>query len=457
MLRFFRINDPYRLAIIFILMIIIRFIQSYFINDTSYYELKWLLLGEWLNQGYRMYSETFDYTGPIAVFVYKYLNLIFGRITFIHYGISSLLIIFQAGIFNHLLLKNKAYDENSYLPAFLYMILMVSVPDFMTLSPQLLSLTFILLSLQNVLRRIDNQVTDELFLNSGIYLGIATMIYLPSMVFFLGFFFALILFSTAVARRLILYLFSFHLVFSMCALYFYWRGDFMLFIDSYLAQNLLLKGDSLLGIVEVLLISAGFIVIFLISIFKTWRSSRLTNFQQKIQQVIWLIFFGAVATFFLSNEKSLFEMVFMVPVIAYFWTHYFILIRRRIFKFIMPGLLVFGILVYSAFSYQRFTHPLEIRKVEGSKEATMILGDDLSYYEHVGMNTPCFNTHLTKRAFEGLGYYPPAEDLFKLFQKADPEMIIDEMDAMPLLLQRFPKIEADYKDVGNGRYLQISN
>jgi len=60
------------------------------------------------------------------------------------------------------------------------------------------------MSLRNILRRIDNQVTDELFLNSGIYLGIAAMIYLPSTIFFFVFLFALILFSTAVTRRLLL-------------------------------------------------------------------------------------------------------------------------------------------------------------------------------------------------------------------------------------------------------------
>ena len=168
-----------------------------------------------------MYSQTFDYTAPLATLVYKYLNLIFGRSYFIHYGFSSLVIVFQAGIFNQLLLKNKAYDENSYLPAFLYTILMISVPDFMTLSPQLMSLTFILLALRNVLRRIDNQVTDELFLNSGIYIGIATMIYLPSFVFFL--------------------------VFSFCPYSFFYGGyktvnslPIQLFADFFIVQHLLL-------------------------------------------------------------------------------------------------------------------------------------------------------------------------------------------------------------------------
>ncbi|MEP1033940.1 hypothetical protein [Ekhidna sp.] len=438
-------------------MVIIRIAQSIFIEYTSYYELKWLLLGEWLNQGFTMYSEAFDYTGPIAVFVYKYLAMIFGRSAFIHYGFSSLVIIFQAGIFNQLLLKNKAYNENSYLPAFLYMILMVSVPDYMTLSPQLLSLTFILLALRNVLRRIDNQVTDELFLNSGIYVGLATMIYLPSIVFFLVFLFALILFSTAATRRLALYLFGFLLVFSMCALYFYWRGDLWLFIDSYLIQNLLMQSVSPLSLIEFTFISAGFIVILILAVLKTLGSARLTNFQQKIQQVIWLMFFGGVATFFISNEKSLFELVFMVPVIAYFWVHYFILIKRRIFQFIMPGLLILGTLIYTAFSYQRFTKSLEVRDVEEATEGAMVLGSNLKYYQQVSINTPCFNDHLTRRAFKGLDYYGPAGDLFKLFQNSDPTLIIDDIGMMPKIIERFPKIESGYRKIGSNRYEKISN
>lgn len=438
-------------------MVIIRITQSFFINETSYYELKWLLLGEWLNQGFMMYSQTFDYTGPIAVFVYKYLTLIFGRSAFVHYGFSSLVIIFQAGIFNQLLLKNKAYDENSYLPAFLYMILMVSVPDFMTLSPQLMSLTFILLALRNVLRRIDNQVTDELFLNSGIFIGLATMIYLPSMVFFLVFLFALILFSTAATRRLMLYLFSFLLAFSMCALYFYWRGDLQLFVDRYLVQNLLMQSSSALSLAEVLMVTAGFLFIFLLSVIKTFGSSRLTNFQQKIQQVIWLMFFGGIATFFLSNEKALLELAFIIPIIAYFWTHYFILIRRRIFQLVMPGVLIFGILIYSGYVYNHFTKPLEVEDMEEVVEGTMILGSNLNYYQNSKINSPCFNQHLTVRAFDGLNFYGSAGALFKLFQKADPVIVIDEIGVMPLLMERFPKIKSDYRQVGGNRYERISN
>ncbi|WP_370088088.1 hypothetical protein [Ekhidna sp.] len=438
-------------------MILIRFGQSYFIGQESYYGLKWLLLGEWLNQGFKMYSQTFDYTGPIAVFFYKYLNLIFGRSEFIHYGVSSLVIIFQAGIFNHLLLKNKAYDENGYLPAFLYIILMVSVPDFMTLSPQLLSLTFVLLALRNVLRRIDNQVTDELFLNSGIFIGVATMIYLPAVVFFLVFLFSLILFSSAVARRLLLYLFSFLLVFTLCALYFYWRGDFWIFVESYVSQNLLLAVEAPLSGLEVLALVSPFVLILVLSVFKTWTSGRPTNFQQKIQQVIWLMLFGAVATFFLSNEKSMHELVFGVPPIAYFWTHYFMLLKRKIFRFIMPGLLIFGLVAYSCFSYLNLAKPMQVEKEGVENSSTMILGSNLAYYVDRKILTPCFNEHLSQRAFEGLDYYITAGELYKLIERANPELILDEMKIMPEIRERFPELANKYRHQGGNSYRKISN
>ncbi len=457
MLRFFRINDPYRLAFIFVLLIIFRSIQSYFIHGVGYYELKWLLLGEWLNSGFRMYSQTFDYTAPIATFFYKYLNLLFGRSYFIHYGFSSLLIIFQAGIFNQLLLKNKAYDENTYLPAFLYMILMVSVPDFMTLSPQLMSLTFILLALRNVLRRIDNQVTDELFLNSGIYIGIATMIYLPAVVFFLVFLFALILFSTAVTRRLILYLFSFLLIFSMCSLYFYWRGEFLLFVNSYVVQNLIMEKEYTLSMTEITFICIGFLIIFIVSVFKTWSSARLTNLQQKIQQVIWIMFLGSSATFFLSNEKSLHELVFIVPVIAFFWNHYFVLIKRRFVKAVMPILMVFGLMTYTCYLYTELLNPTLAIQVEGASEGTMVLGEDLNYYLETEIRTPCFENHLSRQAFTGLDYYTSASELYALIEKNDPNCIIDKLGVADKLFLRFPSFESAYEETGSNTYRKISN
>ena len=456
MLRFFRINDPYRLVFIFFLLVIIRAGQSFFITDLSFYQLKWLLLGQWLGKGFLMYSETFDYTGPIAALVYKWLDIIFGRSRFLHYAVSTFLVMIQAGVFNRLLLRNKAYHENSYLPAFLYMILAVSVPDFMALSPQLMSLTFVLLTLGNVLRRIDSQVTDELFLNSGIYLGIAAMLYLPALVYFPVFLFSFILFSMAVLRRLFLYLFGFLMVFVICLIYFYWLGTHRIFLEYFLGEGLFMDVISPISFKEFLIPVSPFAFIFLLSIIKTRRSARLTNFQQKVQQILWLMLFGGLVTFLLSNEKSIHELIFCVPIICYFWTHYFILLRRWIFRMIMPVLLILGLPVFSCFTYIYSVEPLTVSTANRLHEGTMLLGEKIEAYLATEINTPCFNEKITEKAFEGINYYGSAGRIYKIFIKIDPGYIVDELGIMGQLQYRYPYLEENYPEVGPNIYHKIN-
>ncbi|MEM0939014.1 MAG: hypothetical protein AAF600_06310 [Bacteroidota bacterium] len=457
MLRFFRINDPYRLVFIFLILITVRLAQQYLIQDTSYYELKWILLGEWLGKGYMMYSQTFDYTGPLAAMTYKFINMIFGRTQLVFWIISSLLIILQASIFNSLLLKNKVYAENSYLPAFFYTILIISIPDFMTLSPQLMSLTFILLTLRNVFRRIDNQVTDELFLSSGIFIGLAAMIYLPACVFFLVFLFSLVLFTTAIARRLLLYFFGFLLIFSLFLVYYYLFGIHGLFVERFIIDGLFASTVRFVSLKDLLFISAPLAFVFLIAVFKTVKSARLTNFQQKVQQVIWILLLGGIATFFLSNEKSGLELLFTVPVVAYFLTHYFILLKKQISVFIIPGAVIFSLLFYSGYTYQNLPKSLIIEEPDLIGGKVLVLGEKLELYAKLEMITPCFNEYISGKALKGINYYEEAIILYDILQRSDPDIIIDELKVMPKLIFRFPYLEETYSKVSSNDYRRINN
>ncbi|MDE0472193.1 MAG: hypothetical protein OXH57_09655 [Ekhidna sp.] len=414
-------------------------------------------MGQWLGRGFSMYSETFDYTGPIAAFVYKWLDTFFGRSQFLHYASSTVIITIQAGIFNSFLLKNKIYNESSYLPAFLYMIVAASIPDFMALSPQLMSLTFILPTLGNVLRRINNQVTDELFLSSGIYLGIATMCYLPAVVYFPVFLFSFILFSNVILRRLLLYLFGFLMVFIICLIYFYWLDTHRVFLEYFLLDGLFMSAVSPISFEESLILVSPFAFIFLLSIIKTWMSARFTSFQQKAQQVLWLTLLGGVVTFLLSNEKSIHELIFCVPIICYFWTHYFILLRRWIFRVTMPVLLVLGLPVFSCFTYIRSVAPLTISSTNVFHEGTMLLGEKIEVYSTVAINTPCFNEKITEKAFEGINYYASASRIYEIFIKIDPSYIVDELGIMDQLEFRYPHLADHYQKVNSNIYRKISH
>ncbi len=457
MLRFFRINDPYRLVFIFFILIGARCVQGHFIDGQSLLELKWILLGEWLGKGFLMYRETYDYTGPLAAMVYKCIDHIVGRSPFVHHALSSIVIIIQARIFNDMLLKSRAFDENSYLPAFFYVIIIVSIPDFMALSPQLMSMTFVLMTLSNVLRRIDNQATDELFLNSGLYVGVATMIYLPAFVFLFVFLVSLLIFSSAVIRRLLLYLFGFVLVMSMCAVYFYWHGDLYYFIEFFFVKGLLLDANQMLSFQEILFISSSLILVLLLAIFSTFSSERLTNFQQRVRQVIWLMSLGAIACFFLTNNKAGIELIFTAPLVAYFLNHYFVLLRNRIFEFIMPGVVIFGLLGFNLYVYQNSSLSLVAKEKPSNGEKILVLGEDLGYYLNSESGSPCFDQSICVDAFSGLDFYESSSHIYQWIEKTNPDLIIDKIGVTPRLFHRFPLLGVKYKKDPLGRFKKVSN
>jgi hypothetical protein len=346
----------------------------------SVVELKMLLLGERLGNGFVMYSETYDYTGPLAAMVYKWLDFIFGSSRWVHMIVSTFLIILQAGILNSILLKNKAYEENNYIPAFLYAILMSSTMDFFALSPQLMSLTFVILSLNQIFRRIDNVVTDELFLFAGIYTGLATFCYLPAVIYFITFLLSFIIFSTAALRRLIIFIYGFSMVFLVIGAYYFWYDSLDDMISIFIVGGFLKPKNFFVEYAELFQISYVILGVLFISL-TVFVTARFTNFQQNMMRVMFLFIIAGVVAVIISPELSPAALQFIVPPLAFFLTHYFLTLKRKILRRLMPTLVVLALLLYPWFLRNQFEDFLigEDRSLIKDKKV-MLLGNDLMVY-----------------------------------------------------------------------------
>ena len=196
MLSFFKINDPNRLIIIFLVLLFLKGLLAFQGLSITLFELKWLLLGQRSAEGFFMYEEIFDYTGPLSVFSYRIIDQIFGKSQHAHHIISTFWLFLNAIIFNSSLKKNKIFNEYNNLPALFFVLCAVAIPDFMVLSPQIMSLPFLLTGLGKVLDRIANETTDILFLSAGINVGIATLFYPPAIIYFFIFLISFFLFSS---------------------------------------------------------------------------------------------------------------------------------------------------------------------------------------------------------------------------------------------------------------------
>lgn len=456
MLRFFRINDPYRLVYIAVILIAIRIAQSVMLGDTTpFFELKWLLLGEWLNQGFKMYSQTYDFTAPFAIWVYQFIDFVFGRNAITHHIISALIIMIQAIIFNQMILENKVFDEKTYLPAFLYVVVITSVPDFMVLSPQLMSLTFILLSLSNLLRKIDNQTADEIFLKSGLNVGIASGFFLPSAVFLFVFATAFILFSSADLRRILLYLFSFLFAHILLIIYFFQRGSLQKFFQSFYGRGLYHVSESPFEQMDLLLIISGFALVLIVTLTKTISSAKLNNFQQKTLQVFILILIGGVLINVFSPEKVGLEFVFLVPVIGYFLTSWVLLLKKRIMQLVMPFILIGGLVTHGFFTTNYLADKITVSTPKPFPSETMSIGD-LSIYQKNTINTPAFDAQLTQHSMGDLSDENIIR-MYELFEEKQPIYIKDKLGVIQGLFSKLPVLSSKYKQTSKGEYLRISN
>lgn len=420
----------------------------------SYPELKWFLVGERLADGYTLYRDLYDHTGPLAALVYKSLDWIFGRSRWAHISLSTLLIVIQSAIFNSVLLRNKAYEENTYLPAFLYVIIMAGIPDFFALSPQLMALTFVLLSLNQVFRRIDNQVTDELFVSTGLFLGLATFFYFPAVIFFAIFLLSFILFSSAVPRRLLLFGYTTITVFAVVWTYFFWLGAGMDFIHDFVYAAILAPKTSLINLEEIVKIMAVLIVVAVIG-FSILFTMRVTNYQQKMQQVMISLFIAAFLVMIITRELMPADFVFFVPTLAFFLVYYLINLKRRFWRFFIPYLILFSILIYPWWLMNTGTLDHLVLKKELNRKperSLMGLGVGLEMYLDNKLAGPFLDDYISKQKLDDINFYDEASEVYESLSSSDPQLIIDEYGIMEEVFHRFPQIADRYVKTGEKTY-----
>ncbi len=457
MLQLFRLNDPYRLVLIFVILVVIRTIWLIYGLPLPLFGFKWQLLGSWLAQDHMIYADSYDYTGPLSALVYKWITMLFGPTRWPHIILSTLLIILQAGILNAIFLRNKAYHENTYVLAFIYMILTCGVMDYYTLSPQLMSITFIIISMNNIFRRIDNQATDEMFLTSGIYLGIATFFYLPAAIFLISYLISFLLFSTAIARRLILMSLGAIIVYGAVWGYFFWHNAEQSFYDAFFIAGFLREKIFYLSYAE-LSLQAIAIFLFTVISLSIFFTARFTNFQQKIQRVMLIFMISSIGCILVSPELSGAELIFLLPSAAFLITHYLLLLRRWWTRTFIPMVVIFSILLFPFFWLTHFSK--EELFLDGSStysdKRIMMIGEDLSVYEGNTIASPFLDPYVSKLRMEGLNYYEDASEIYDTILAANADIIIDEWGYFPKMVEIFPDLGKRYKQKGE-IYEKISN
>ncbi len=466
MLRFFRLNDPYRL--IGLLVILSLLALPFFIDPVAatQLELRNFVIGEAIHAGKLMYIQIYDSTAPMSAAVFGLTDWMFGRSLSARHTLSLLIIFFQASYFAIVLIQKKAYNDSTYLPALIYGLFCFLSFDFLSFSPELLASTFLLLALNNLFKEIEfRNPKDETLLNLGISLGIATLLIFSHVIFIVATLFILIVFTRISLRKALLFLFGIalpHVI--LFTLYFYWGNTSDLWQNYYL-PNLSLSGTLLISARSFMILCIVPIIYFIFSMFMLNREAHFTKYQSQLFQVMFIWLLVCLVHVFIARELSPQSLIIFIPSLAYLVSHYLLLIRRKRLAETMLWLLIIGLVSINLLTrYDRladvnfdglFPKPSPYEKQVKDKKL-MVLYDDIGIYSQNKLAGYFPDWALSRNIFEQPDYYENILLIDEVFKKDPPEIIIDPKDLMKKVFDRIPRIKPLYKREGE-LYKRISN
>lgn len=468
MLKYFRINDPYRLIVLFILMLAVRLPVMISNDFLTYPELYNQLVGQRMGEGFKLYSEIWAITGPFSGVVYGMIDLLFGKSQLTFQIVSLMVISFQCFLFNKMLLISKAFKENTYIPGVAYGILMSWFFDQYTLTPAILGLTFVLIAINGVLYHMDVKAKrDEQLLYIGLHLGVGILFYLPYVIFIplilLGFLF----FTGTIARRYVLFLYGALLPIFLGIMFYMFTGRLREVVMQYVYSLFDYPVTTYFTWLELSIVFALPAFLLLGGILKVIQGARLTVFQSNLSQfmILWLIF--AAIYLFLTKIISPGYLVIFIPPTAFFISHYFFSFKKKwmaelLFLVFMAGPVLFNLgTIFNFFITSQYVNTSKYIVTKSPHDPLvagkriLVLSNDLSPYLHSEVASPFLDYQLAQDVFTQPEYYDNLSLIADGFSADMPEVIIDPYEVMEPIFNLTPMLSRSYRKVNDGLYERI--
>lgn len=455
MLQFFRINDQYRILFVGLLLLVIR-VPLLIISSEQWTlnELNWLTAADFLNNGNVLYKTLLTDLSPFAAWTYQLIDMVFGQSRLAYFILSFILIITQAFVFNALLLTNKVYNENTYIPALLYAIFMSYHFDTLTLSPVLLGMTFVLLAINNVFKRLDQTTGDDLFSITGVYLATASLFYFPFIFFLPATLISLLVLSNPKPRRIILLLFSFVQIYVLVGCYFYFKDAHLEYLTYFFSSNLTFHREYLVPFNVVITSALPLIIITLLVTVNILFSSGYVNNQRRVFYAI-LIFqlFGLMAMLF-TRKISPSIMLNIAIAGSFFFTHYLLKVRKRWRAELILNAVLLTIVIYSFLPFMSKTQKDQYdsfyiigKQTEQSVTETrlLVLSNESSLYRYNTFAGDFLDWKLSEPIFRKVQSIDNLVRIEEAILRNKPQVIVDPSGYMDAIMEIVPSVGNQYE------------
>ncbi len=460
LLRYFRINDPYRLLGLLLILFLLCLPQFINMGGLTYPELKGFLIGEKILDGNALYTGIIDTTGPLAGWFNALMSLVFGRSLIARYILAFVVIFLQAGFFGMILVEKKAFAENTYLPSLLFVLLFFFSFDTFLLTPELIGFGFVLLGLNKLIKEIEfREQRDQTILKLGLFISLSTLFVFSYIIYLLGAIVILILFTRTPPRKFFLMIIGFLLPHFFIVSIYYLVGGVDEVWKYYYLPNLGFAAVHFISSKSIFLLSIIPLFFLIISLVMLNREARLTKYQSQLVQAmfVWMLFSFIQVLY--SKDLRPQNFITLIPGFSFFMAHYFLLIRRRRLAEISLWTLLLSIVSVSYLArYNKIVNvDYSMLRVPESKSAIvgkriLVLDDNLEIYKDNESATPFVNWSLSKDIFASADYYENVVEVYRGIKEDQPDLIRDKDDLLKPFLTHIPELKRMY--VRKGLYYE---
>lgn len=457
LLRYFRINDLYRLLGLLLILFLLCLPQFINMGGLTYPELKGFLIGEKILEGNALYTGIIDSTGPFAGWFNALMSLVFGRSLLARHILAFIVIFFQAGFFGMILVEKKAFAENTYIPSLLFALLFFFSFDTFLLTPELIGFGFVLLGFNKLIKEIEfREQRDQTILKLGLFISLSTLFVFSYVIYLLGAIVILILFTRTPPRKFFLMIVGFLLPHFIIVSVYYLVGGVDEIWKYYYLPNLSLASAPLMSAKSIFWLSIIPLFFLIISLVMLNREARLTKYQSQLVQAmfVWMVFSFLQVLY--SKDLRSQNFITLIPGFSFFLAHYFLLIRRRRLAEITLWTLLFSIVSVNYLArynkienvdYSMLRVPESTSSIRDKR--ILVLDDNLEIYKDNKSASPFVNWTLSKDIFSSADYYENVVEVYRGIKEDQPDLIRDKDDLLKPFLARIPELKRLYvrKDI----------
>ena len=458
LLSFFKVNDPFRLIGVAAYLILLAILMLVFFPfPITEPRLLWMVLGERLGDGFFIYQDIIDDTGPLSAGLFTFIDLIFGRNSLAFELTGRILVLFQIIYWNSILLQYRVFEENTYFPAIIMAALFHLSFDLVGLSPVLLGSTFLILAIGQLFSQtVLQKETSESTLLIGIYGGIATGFYLNYWIFLPFMIFTGIAVSGFSFRQLLLSLMGFFLPLLLILVFFFWNNG-LEEIFQIIPLIISYEKNEFQSLLAWLVLGAFPLLLALVGYFYGAVLKGSTINQQKQRQIIifWLLF--SLIEILLIKRQATYHLAIFIPGMTYFITHFFLNFGRGMIGRLAFFILLFGLPAVGLWHFQNdlnsessyFVNPrTETSSISGEK--IMVLSNDPSPFLQNSLSGPFLNFNLTKAYLTSEKTLEQKAKIFQNLANQKPQMVIDPEGIFKNLIEELPALKNLYSETQPG-------